>query len=68
MKLLTTGELTQHLRKSHRCQTLEQWQVTRTLRKANVPVKRLGRWRVFEMADVPLVEAALVEAGYLARK
>lgn len=64
-KLYSVGELTKHFRQRHHAHALEQWHVLRVLRTLTIVVQRVGRWRVFDAGDLPIIEAALVEAGYL---
>lgn len=48
---------------------LATWQVRRLFQAGKLPpAARVGAYRVVSAADLPAVEAALVAAGYLARK
>ena len=67
-KLFTVGQLTRHLRELHKCKFLEYWHVTRAIKKSNIKLERVGILRVIELADIPIIEAALVDAGYLVKK
>ena len=67
MKLYTVGQVTRELRDRYNA-PLEIWQVQRVIKRMGIAVKRIGIYHVFDLGEIPLVESALIEAGYLAKK
>ena len=60
--VMSTGELARHF-------GCESWQVRRLYERGLLPpAQRIGRYRYVAVADLPAIEVALTQAGYIRRQ